>query len=266
MLMRWNRAASRACPAVTSSTTSAPLPARRGTRVARPRTRRTARIAAPAVRPDAARWVLPEPAGPLSSTTARPVRPALDQRSAASFDGPPGNPRARSVGVAAASSGKLLAAAARIAAGGPLRRPASLCRVSRAGSPVAAQREAHQHADRRRRAARRAARRRSRTASRRRRARTSATPDAAPMRVADERGCRMLPSMNWPTAKIAERRPATQIQSGQNCTSATPTASTKPTIEPTKGMKLMSPGHDADQESRSSARPATARWRRTARG
>ena len=54
------------------------------------------------------------------------------------------------------------------------------------------------------------------------------------------RGCRMLPSMNCPTAKMPTTT-TIQIQSGQNCTIATPTERTKPTIEPTNGMKLIRP-------------------------
>src|SRR6185295_11616795 len=47
-------------------------------------------------------------------------------------------------------------------------------------------------------------------------------------------------SMNWPTAKTPATT-STHPQLGQNCTSATPTATTKPTIDPTKGMKLIAP-------------------------
>ena len=57
---------------------------------------------------------------------------------------------------------------------------------------------------------------------------TGCTPTLEPT----SRGCRMLPSMNWPT-KNTPATAAIQIQSGQNCTSATPTEMTNPTMEPT---------------------------------
>ncbi len=57
---------------------------------------------------------------------------------------------------------------------------------------------------------------------------TGCRPTASPTSLGD----RMLPSRNWPEKKTASTMPI-MTQSGQNCTTATPAASTSPVSEPT---------------------------------
>ena len=157
----------------------------------------------------AARWLLPEPSGPTSTTRA-PASPASARSAPAPRRSRPGEEILAREALGMVERERKLTRTRRWRAA-PCHWPVSGRRRYRAGSRDM---RAAQSAPARRsrpRAAPPPAGRRSRTGSRRRTARTSARPDAGRRLSPTSFGDSTLPSRNWPTRKmpstIEDRRP-----------------------------------------------------------